>query len=309
MKKLVNTTLAMIFSLAVFSCQEELEVVQVVNEEFDEITEIEIESGFLEVTYQGIEGKTTVSMEGKLESSRSGKFRIDYELDETKLKVRLDQNGPFGGGRNRGHIFISGPLEMDLEVDGGSGRVFLSGVKHSDMKVAMGSGSLEIQDINVGNMDIQVGSGSIFGYDLKGNLRAQAGSGKIALNTILGNVNIVASSGNVELSKIHGSLNSEISSGRLQMRDVTEIQSIKISSGMVEGTRVGLGPKTVLTGSSGNFKIQTLSSIQDYNYDFQAGSGRIVIGESSSSGSLKINNGSPYTIRGNISSGNIEIIQ
>lgn len=307
MKKLFNSMIVMVFALGAFSCNEELEVVQAINEEFINISEVEIESGFLEVNYQGVEGKNSVSFEGLLESSRSGKFKIEYAVIDSKLKIKLEQNGPFGGGKNRGHIFLSGPRNIDLNLEGGSGQIYVSGVENPEMEVSMGSGFVEIRDSKVENMDFEAGSGSIAGIGLTGNLSAKVGSGKISLYQVTGNVKIVASSGNVEVSKIQGSLNSELSSGKLKMMDVSEIQSIKISSGLVEGSQIGLGPKTVLSGSSGSFSIQTISNIFDFNYDLQAGSGRVVVGESSSSGSLKINNGSPYTIRGTVSSGNIEI--
>lgn len=311
MKKLLKSSLAtglFLGSVVLFSsCNEELEVVQTINEEYYGINEIEIESGFLEVNYQGVEGQESITLEGLLESSKGNNFRIDISNENGKLRVELDQKGVFGGGRNRGHIYLVGPKDIDLDVEGGSGKIYVSRIDYPNLEVSVGSGTMEINNSSASEMKFEVGSGTILGSDLTGNLIAQAGSGTITFRNVLGDAKITASSGLIDIKNILGSLNSEVSSGRIVMNEVDEIQSLKVSSGSVEGLQVGLGPKTVLSGSSGYFKLQTFSLLSEYNYDFQAGSGRVVVGESSSSGSLKINNGSSFTITGSVSSGNIEI--
>ncbi|TDQ18589.1 putative adhesin [Algoriphagus boseongensis] len=289
------------------SCYEELEVVQTVNDEFSGVTKIEVESGFLEVNYQGNSNQTFLSLDGLLESSRSGNYRIEYEVIGNTLHVQLKQKGAFGGGRNRGYLNLNGPEDMEVTIESGSGMTRVSTVNSEILKVFAGSGSIELNEVNSYKIHVEVGSGVIKGYDLNGNVIAKAGSGSMDFNRVIGDLEVFASSGNVEVSNLQGQLNSEMSSGRLQLENIDEVQNLRISSGNITGNRIGLGPKTLLSSSSGRIVLRTFSNLNDFNYDLQAGSGRVSVGENSSSGSLKINNGSTYTIHGSVSSGMIEI--
>ena len=289
------------------SCHEETEVVQTVSEEFSGIKKIEIESGFLEVNYQGIEGQETVLLEGILESSRRGKYRINYGTKGNTLEIELDQNGPFGGGRNHGTLYITGPQTIELEVEAGSGKTVVSGIDFPELELSSGSGSIQVHHVNSQRITLSVGSGSIEGYQLLGSLEAETGSGRLRFDQISGNAKIKASSGTIEVKRLDGKLNADLSSGNLNLHRIGEVEVLRVSSGNIEGTAVGLGPKTNLSSSSGRIKLQTDTPLNSYNYDLQAGSGRVTVGDQSSTGSLKINNGALHTIRGSVSSGLIEL--
>lgn len=306
-KAIITSSLLLGTMVFLSSCNEELEVVQTINEEFSGITEIKVESGFLDVVYEGVSDQSEVYLNGLLESSRSGKFKIEYKIEGSILYVELEQNGPFGGGRNRGNLYLTGPRHVDLEIESGSGKVNVSGVEFPELEFSAGSGYLEVEDIQTQILELEVGSGNIKATRISGNVEVEAGSGNITLQNIDGNVRTQASSGNIELKDIKGTLNSEMSSGRLFMNGVDEIQGLRVSSGLIEGLDVGLGSKTNLVSSSGNIQIRTFSNLQNFNFDLQGGSGRLAVGESASSGSLKINNGSTSTVRGQVSSGNLEI--
>ncbi|RIW14537.1 hypothetical protein D0X99_13355 [Algoriphagus lacus] len=289
------------------SCESELEVVQTIDEEFSGVQRIEIESGFLEVNYEGKAGQTGVTLDGLLESSRSGNYQIDYSLEGNTLFIELDQQGMFGGGNHRGVLNLSGPKNMELNVSAGSGKTQVSGIEYPNLDITSGSGSIRLYTIKAPTIRLQAGSGAIEGYNLTGNVDLEASSGKIIFDQLAGNLKIFSSSGNVEVKRLSGKLNCELSAGNLEMGDVAEVEGLKISSGNIIGAGVGLGAKTNLVSSSGKISIQTFSNLKAFNYDFQAGSGKVTVGQSSSSGSLKIDNGAAQTIRGSVSSGIIEI--
>jgi len=289
------------------SCEGDLEVVQSIDEEFSGIQQIEIESEFMEVNYEGRDGQTTVKLDGIVESSRSGHFRIKYKQEGNKLDIELDRSGVIGGGNHRAKVTLVGPKNIDLEVESGSGNTVVAGIEHPTLELSAGSGNIQVMTSRVPNIRLELGSGSIRAYNIVGNVQAKASSGKVEIEQMQGNANIDASSGQVQIKSLTGKLNVEISSGNIEMANVSEIESLRVSSGNINGSGIGLGAKTKLVTSSGRISIRTFSNLNDYNYDFEAGSGRVVVGESSSSGSLKINNGAANTITGSVSSGLIEI--
>ena len=82
-----NTFLLLGALIAFSSCEEELEVMQRIDEEFSGIQRIEIESSFMEVNYEGRSGQTTVVLDGLLESSRSGNYNIEYKQEGNTLFI------------------------------------------------------------------------------------------------------------------------------------------------------------------------------------------------------------------------------
>ncbi|HSF52582.1 MAG TPA: DUF4097 family beta strand repeat-containing protein [Algoriphagus sp.] len=289
------------------SCEGELEVVQSIDEEFSGIERIEINSAFMEVNYEGKSDQSAVELDGILESSRSGNFKIEYSQEGNTLFIELDQNGMFGGGNHRALVNLVGPKNLELNVNSGSGKTVVSGIEYPNLDINSGSGNIQVFMVKAPSINLEVGSGSIEGFNLIGNVDAEAGSGKVEIDQMEGNLDIEASSGAITVRRLSGKLNVEMSSGNLEMGDVAEIERLKISSGNISGSGVGLGPKTRLVSSSGRIEIQTFSNLKAFNYDFEAGSGKVVVGQSSSSGSLKIDNGAASTIAGSVSSGWIEI--
>jgi lia operon protein LiaG len=289
------------------SCEGEMEVVQSIDEEFLGIQRIEIDAEFMDVNYEGRDGQTTVKLDGFVESSRSGSFRIEYKQEGNKLDVELDRRGVIGRGNHRAKVTLIGPKNIDLEVESESGNTVIAGIEHSRLEVSAESGNIQVLTSKVPTIRMEIASGNIGAYNIIGNVQAKASSGNVEIEQVQGNANINSSSGRVQVKNLTGKLNVELSSGNIQMNDVSEIERLKVSSGNISGSKVGLGPQTKLITSSGKISIQTFTRLNDYNYDFEAGSGRVVVGESSSSGSLKINNGAASTITGSVSSGLIEI--
>lgn len=288
------------------SCDTDLELVQSINEEFSGIASIEIESSFLDVTYQGNENAESVQLLGSLESSRPGNYSIEYRVDQDKLIIEVERDG-IGAGNNRGYLNLSGPELMNIDLDAGSGNIQITHVSSQEFEFDGGSGNLELANVSAPLIDLELSSGKINATQLVGNVELEISSGNATISNLEGNINAVGSSGKFNFSQINGKVSSSLNSGNGSLSGVKEIGKLKISSGNYTVEDSYLGPTTRLESSSGNFDIQTDSNLDDFNYDLKSSSGNLRVGESTSSGSLKINNGSPYTVSGVVSSGNIQI--
>ncbi len=289
------------------SCNSELEVVQSINEEFVGINQVEIESGFLDVVYLGDPNMTTIQLDALLESNKSGRFQIDYKVDQGKLIIELDQSGFGNSGRSRGHLYLRGPLEMEMKVEISSGNGKISQVTGDYLDLSAGSGKLTIEQVSTNSISLKAGSGELNVSNLIGDVQVEIGSGSVTMNTILGNVNLKGSSGRYKLIEIEGLVHAKLSSGNIDLSSVKKLGNLEVSSGRIAAVNSGLSAESKFSASSGNIKIQTFTEIAAFNYNLIAGSGKVSVGESSSSGNLKIDNGSPYTVFGAVSSGNIEI--
>lgn len=304
----VFTAFAILSSQALFSsCDSELEIVQSINEEFVGINKVEIESGFLDVIYQGDPSMTTIQLDALLESNRSGRYQIEYREEEDKLVIELDQKNIVSSGRSRGHIYLRGPVEMELDVEVGSGKATISHVQGDLMDLEAGSGSLIAQDLIANYIDLRAGSGKLSLINSEGNTKIEIGSGQVDVSNLLGNLLLNGSSGNYKVENVEGMLHAKLNSGSMDLSGIGQIGKLEVSSGRINAVNSGLSSESKFNASSGIIRIQTFSSLNGFNYDLSAGSGKVTVGDSSSSGNLTIDNGSPYTVYGVVSSGNIEI--
>ncbi|MEB2775443.1 DUF4097 family beta strand repeat-containing protein [Algoriphagus sp. D3-2-R+10] len=288
------------------SCDADLELVQSIDEEFTGITSIEIESSFLDVTYQGNENAESVQLLGSLESSRKGNYSIEYRVVQNQLIIEVERHG-IGTGNNRGYINLTGPESMAMDVEAGSGNIKIHRLTSENFEFSGGSGNVELSNLRADNIDLVLSSGRINAYDLEGDVQLEISSGNATISNLEGNLNAVGSSGKFTFSQIDGKVNSSLNSGNGVLSGIQEIGRLKISSGNYSVDDSFFGPNTEFEGSSGNFDIQTDSDLKDFNFDLKTSSGNLRVGESTSTGSLKIDNGSPHTVFGVVSSGNIQI--
>ncbi|WP_192350136.1 DUF4097 family beta strand repeat-containing protein [Algoriphagus sp. Y33] len=288
------------------SCDSDLELVQSINEEFPGITSIQIESSFLDVTYQGNENSQSVHLLGTLESSRGGNYFIEYRVDRNKLIIEVERRG-IGKGNNRGYLNLSGPKLMNIDVETGSGNSYINNVSSQEFQFEGGSGNLELSHISAPHIDLELSSGKVTASHLVGDVELEVSSGIATFSYVEGDITAVGSSGNFDFRQINGKVTSSLNSGNGSLNKVQEIGRLRISSGNYKVDASYLGVNTRFEGASGNFDIKTDSDLNDFNFDLKSSSGNLSVGGSTSSGSLKIDNGSPYTVSGVVSSGNIQI--
>lgn len=279
-----------------------------VNKTYSGISKIEVSGGSLEIAYEGSTSASEVSVDAFLESNYHEQDIIFVTLGDV-LKISHKVNNSRSGWTNmktKGHIKISGPKDMELEMKGGSGTVLVDNVKSELTTIQVGSGTVTGKNI-IGQVESKAGSGSIRLYNIQGDVSGSVGSGNARIEDVLGNVKYSSGSGGINAKNIEGLLSISLSSGNAKLENIGELGSLRLTSGNVDANNAGLGPETNFSGSSGNFKIKTPSDLRDFNFYMKATSGNITVGSSRGGRSLTLENGAAYDIKGSITSGNITI--
>ncbi len=285
-----------------------LTVVTEINEQFTGINAIEVDGAFLEVEYVGESGLQEVTMDVLLRSNSDKRYEIIHNVEGEKLRIEVKTNkGIAGNLKGEGHIRLKGPRNILVDMESGSGSLSVQNVVSTEAKLAVGSGSVIAKNISATNIFLTSSSGTVKAEALTGKLTAVVSSGKMEFSGIDGNIDVDGSSGEMKFTGINGLVNVNISSGKIEMNNVKFLGKAHLSSGQLFATNTGLSGETSLKVSSGSIYIQTLSNLGNFNFNITTGSGKARVGTNQASGSLVINNGAANTIRGEASSGKIEI--
>ena len=273
---------------------------------YNNIKQIEVESGWLEVSYQGGEG-TEVSVEAYLESNITDQDIVFVTLGDV-LKVSYKRSGEKynWNSKNKGYLKITGPKSMQVSVRGSSGEINLTNLASENTVLQLTSGTVEAAQIK-GNLTLTSTSGTLKASGIEGNVEARLTSGNAFLENISGKVSYESTSGSLDARDIDGELNVRLTSGNAKIENAKQLGKLSFTSGNVRAINSGLGANTQFTGTSGNFTIQTPSALNSFNYSLKASSGNLRVGGSSGTKSLELNNNAANTVRGNITSGNMTI--
>ena len=273
---------------------------------YNNIKQIEVESGWLDVSYQGGEG-TEVSVEAYLESNISDQDIVFVTLGDV-LKVNYKKSGEKynWNGKNKGYLKITGPKSMQVSVRGTSGEINLTNLASENTVLQLTSGTVVAAQIK-GNLTLTSTSGTLKASGIEGNVEARLTSGNAFLENISGKVSYESTSGSLDARDIDGELNVRLTSGNAKIENAKQLGKLSFTSGNVRAVTSGLGPNTQFSGTSGNFTIQTTSDLKSFNYSLKASSGNLRVGGSSGTKSLELNNNAANTVRGNITSGNMTI--
>jgi len=273
---------------------------------YPKIKEIEVESGWLDVSYQGGEG-TEVSVEAYLESNIPDQDIVFVTLGDV-LKVSYKRSGEKynWNSKNKGYLKITGPKSMKLSVRGSSGKIDLTNLVSENTVLQLTSGTVTAAQIK-GNLKLTSTSGTLKATGIEGNVEARLTSGNAYLENISGSVNYESTSGSLDAKNIDGVLSARLTSGNAKIENAKQLGQLSFTSGNVRAVNSGLGANTKFTGTSGNFTIQTTSDLKAYNYSLRATSGNLRVGGSSSTKSLELNNNASTWIKGTITSGHITI--
>ncbi len=274
---------------------------------YSNIKQIEVESGWLDVSYQGGEG-AEVSVEAYLASNITDQDIVFVTLGDV-LKVSYKRSGEKynWNGKNKGYIKITGPKFMQVSVRGSSGEINLTNLASETTVLQLTSGTVAAAQIK-GNLKLTSTSGTLKATGIEGNVEARLTSGNAYLENISGSVNYESTSGSLDAKNIDGVLSARLTSGNAKIENAKQLGSLAFTSGNVRAVNSGLGDRTQFTGTSGNFTIQTSSDLKAYNYSLKAASGNLQVGNSSGTKSLELNNNASTWIKGTITSGNISIV-
>jgi lia operon protein LiaG len=310
MYKAIKSSIIALTAFLIFpSCgYSQMETAVDLEKSFSGIEEIEINGGFLEVTYEGRENDSEVFLNAYLESNRKEDYDIVYRVDGRKLKVELKRlQGSGGNNRNSGFISLTGPENVRLNVTNSSGRMFISGLSNREASFKCSSGRIDLKNLMVDNIKINASSGKIDGYLLGGNVNCTISSGSVNLEKVDGNVTLKGSSGRFTVKEVQGKVNTSMSSGNVTLENIHELGNASVSSGRIKGSGVGLGRDTDLKTSSGSITLQTNDDLDDYNFDLTGSSGTLTVGNQKGKKKMNIDNRADATVRGRVSSGKISI--
>lgn len=273
---------------------------------YPNIKKIEVDGGWLEVSYQGGSG-SAVEVEAYLESNDSDQDIIFVTIgDVLKITHERKQNNYNWNTKNKGYIRITGPASIALDLKSGSGSMKVANVSNESTSMKVSSGSISATDIK-GDLSIRASSGSLKIDGVQGNVVAGVTSGSAEILNVKGKVDYESTSGSLTADQISGELSVALTSGNAKLTNIGTLGSLKFTSGNIRAENSGLGPNTRLNGTSGNFRIQTPSNLKDFNFSLSASSGNLKVGGTNTGKNLEIDNGASSWVRGSVSSGNITI--
>jgi lia operon protein LiaG len=293
----------MVLSMAAFAQN----VIVDTNKTYSGIKKIEVESGWLNVSYKGGAG-ADVNVKAYLESNYNEQDVVFVTVgDVLKITYTKKQNNYNWNSKNKGHIHITGPEAIALELRGSSGKIAVENVKNESTVLKVSSGSLSATNVE-GNLSVRASSGNLQISNISGNVDAGVTSGNAEFNSVRGNVNYQSTSGSLDANDITGEMNVALTSGNAKMNNIGKLGSLRFTSGNMRANNAGLGENTHFNGTSGNFTIQTPSNLKEFNFSLKASSGNLKVGGINTGKTLEMENGNGPWVRGSISSGNITIV-
>lgn len=273
---------------------------------YPNITQIEVESGWLDVSYVG-GSSTEVAVEAYLASNVTDQDIVFVTMgDVLKISYKNGTGKYNWNSKNKGYIKITGPVALSLQVRGTSGEISIQNLESKLTTLQLTSGNVAATKIK-GDLTLTATSGTLQAKDVEGDLNARLTSGNTTLEGIKGTVNYGSTSGNFTAKNIGSQLDVQLTSGNAKLENVKELGTMRITSGNMTAVNAGLGSKTQFNGTSGNFTVQTPSNLGDFNYALQSTSGNLRVGNTTTEKSLDINYNAANTVRGNVTSGNITI--
>ncbi|WP_186754290.1 DUF4097 family beta strand repeat-containing protein [Echinicola salinicaeni] len=277
-----------------------------IEKSFDNIEKLEIQGGSISLSYEGNASQSSIEVTADLGDDQNGDKNLIFVTVGNTLKISYQKTGNWNNNKNKRYIHITGPEVIMLKAVNSSGKMHIKGVASELTELKASSGIIHIEDIS-GNLRLAGSSGKIEVNNVEGDVDCKMTSGIMDLEYIKGNTSLSSSSGKITARHVAGELNVKITSGSVDLEDISTLGALKLSSGMMNAKKVGFGPNTSFSGSSGMFKVKANALLDNYNYDMNAGSGMVKVGKQSSSDHLLIDHGAAYTIKGNIGSGMISI--
>lgn len=311
-KALKSGAFVAVFGLMLVGCYapSERTVTRDYEETFSGIDEIVLEGKFLEVSYEGTENTTEVHLNGYIEAPESSGLEITYRKSGSKLIIEvvgdMEINWNFGN-RKEGFISLTGPENIKLDFQNGSGSIEVLNVVHDVIDLKVNSGSIKAMGIESKSINLKASSGSIRGEGLAGKVLAEVNSGSVNLSEVDGDINAKASSGSLKFENVSGKVDAKVNSGNIRLNEVRELGQLESSSGSIKAEKSGLGPNTNFKANSGSVTIQTISNLKAFNFNLSANSGSVRVGDNHSGKNLNIDNGATSTVEGRVSSGSIKI--
>jgi DUF4097 and DUF4098 domain-containing protein YvlB len=271
------------------------------------ITRIEVESGWLNVTYKGT-AEASVNVESFLQSNDTDQDIVFITVGNVLKITHTKKQGNYNwNSKNKGYINLSGPETMALDIKGTSGNINVDKISSDITSIKLSSGNVTVSNLT-GDLSIKATSGNLTVTGVNGNVTSTVTSGNANFMQVSGNVDYESTSGSVDANGVSGEMNVSLTSGNAKLNNIGKLGVLQFTSGNIRATDAGLGENTRFSGTSGNFNVQTGSNLKAFNFSLKASSGNLKVGGTSTGKSLEMDNGANTWIRGAITSGNISIV-
>lgn len=306
MKKSIHLLLGICLLLITSSIALAQNVLVDTQKSYANIKTIEVSGGWLDVSYQG-GSSSGVNVDAYLASNDTDQDIVFVTIgDVLKISLERKQNNYSWNSRNKGYIQITGPESMNIKFRNSSGTLTVDRVTSPETSLQVTSGKITASNID-GDLYMVATSGNLGANGVSGNVSAKLTSGNASINQVNGNVEYESTSGSLDADGVRGTLSAYLTSGNAKLNNIGALGKLQFTSGNIRATMAGLSDQTQLSGTSGNFTIQTNSDLKSFNFALKSSSGNLKVGNISTGKTLDIDNGASTTIRGTISSGNITI--
>lgn len=306
MKKSIHLLLGICLLLITSSIALAQNVLVDTQKSYANIKTIEVSGGWLDVSYQG-GSSSGVNVDAYLASNDTDQDIVFVTIgDVLKISLERKQNNYSWNSRNKGYIQITGPESMNIKFRNSSGTLTVDRVTSPETSLQVTSGKITASNID-GDLYMVATSGNLGANGVSGNVSAKLTSGNASINQVNGNVEYESTSGSLDADGVRGTLSAYLTSGNAKLNNIGALGKLQFTSGNIRATMAGLSNQTQLSGTSGNFTIQTNSDLKSFNFALKSSSGNLKVGNISTGKTLDIDNGASTTIRGTISSGNITI--
>ncbi|MCU4155151.1 DUF4097 family beta strand repeat protein [Carboxylicivirga sp. A043] len=328
------SSLIVMSTLVLLSCVQAQDVIDKVDETYNNVTAVEVEGSFCSVNIVGGNGND-VHFTGEVIGSNKYDIKIRHNMSGGTLRVWIDRPNSL---RNvKGKLEFSVPSNTNIDVDNSSGSVSVSDIGQVVVKLEASSGSVRAMNID-SNITAQASSGSISLSDISGDarattssgsqrhegiggsLKAKASSGSIKVNEVKGEAEVTtssgsqsihtigsnlyaqASSGSIKINDVRGDVRGATSSGGMSLNGVTGALNLSTTSGSQRGTNIKLTGNSNFKSSSGSVSMDLTNDTEELSFALKASSGSLNAKGSSGRKNLVIDRG-PIKITGNSSSG------
>jgi len=178
-----------------------------IDKTFEDITEVEVNVIFSDVTIKAVEGNT-VSVKGSIEWERAKDiYEIKTHQSGTTLIIEVDHPRNVKGNAS-GEFYITMPRMTDADINNVSGDIEVNGIGQRKVKCNTVSGNITAENIG-SDVSANSVSGDIILSKIKGNAKSNTVSGDHSLSDIDGNLKGGSVSGDFKITNLKG--NKEIS--------------------------------------------------------------------------------------------------
>ncbi len=234
------------------------------------------------------DGKDTVQFEGKLDQGISKQLQqTTIQNDTLQLSLKETSNG-----FNLFHWDVTPAIQHITVALTGPAQL-------QQFNMHVSSAHTTLKNVTATNIQLQTSSGDVKAYDLKGKTQLATSSGDIRLEHWQGStLDLASGSGDIYAQRLDGDVHTNASSGETEIQQLGGEGHIESQSGDILITLQKGARNLEASAQSGDIEIHTNHQFEG-SYEAHTNSGDVEVPPNGTN--------SPYMIKANTSSGDIEI--